>query len=162
MPSLTAPQAAQLTAAIHETALVNIDFTAPTDGYKLAATATYREPDAPTFRLGITWADNGHGVLRISETIEGAPVTAAHTSPHHRIALNQLQRLLTLAIRIFRDHVTLAEMDAANARRKARTSKSVVTIAAPTTDEARTSTAAALSQAAHDARTAPVSAGSPQ
>lgn len=148
MPKLTPQQSAQLTATIQDSALTRVAFTAPADGYRLSATATYSQPGAPTFDIGITWIDSGHGVLKLRESINGATVTAAVTSPEHRIALNQLQRLLTMAIRFFRYHVSLAESDAANLRRKASRATTPVTIAVPTTDEARTSTVEALNETA--------------
>lgn len=151
MPKLTAQQAAQLTAALNDTALTGVEFAAPADGYRLAATATYARPEIPAFSLGITWTDNGHGVMKLSESINGANVTAADTTPDHRIALNQLQRLLTMAIKFYRHHISLAEADATRLRRTARAATSQVTIAVPTTDEARTSTIEALNETAGQA-----------
>lgn len=162
MPNLTPQQTSQLTALIKDTQLVNINFTAPADGYRLSATAAYTHPDSPTFDLGLTWADNGHGVLKVRESINGTTVTPdSHTNPHHRIALNQMQRIISLAINFFRYHVSLAEMDASTLRKKEGRGKHV-SIAVPTTDEARASTIAAMNELAASIRNIPASAGGAQ
>lgn len=148
MPKLTAQQSAQLTATIQDTALTGVAFTAPDNGYRLSAAATCTGLDTPAFNLAITWRDNGHGTQRLSESINGVTVTVDATTPEQRIALNQLQRLLTTAIKYFRENISLAEMDAAAARRKPRPATSPVTIAVPTADEARTSTIEALNETA--------------
>jgi len=148
MPSLTPQQASQLTAHIKGTSLANIVFTAPETGYRLSATATYISQDAPAFDLGLTWEPQSNGTPKLVETINGAIVTpGSHPDPHHRVGLNQMQRVISLAINFFRYHASLAEMDANNLRKKAAAPKHV-TIAVPTTDEARASTIAALNDLA--------------
>jgi hypothetical protein len=147
MPKLTPQQTAQLTATLQDTALTGVVFTPPADGYRLSATAACTRLDTPAFNLAINWVDNGHGTQRLSESINGVTVVADDTTPQQRIALNQLQRLLTMAIKYFRDHISLAETDPANARGKARAT-SHVTINVPTPDEARASTIEALNETA--------------
>lgn len=159
MPNLTPQQASQLTALLQGTHLANLIFTAPEDGYRLSATATYVNPGTPAFDLGLTWADNGHGTLKVSESINGVTVTPdSHTDPHHRIALNQMQRAISLGTNLFRYHASLAEMDAANTRKKEARGKHV-NIAVPTTAEARASTIAAMNDLAANVPNIPAATG---